>query len=143
MKFKSLNRNGAKTFALIFETGDEVASGLIQFAKQNGLRGSHFTAIGAFRDVTLGYFEWDKKKYKHISVDEQVEVLSLAGDIALEDGEPHLHAHVVVGTADGSARGGHLIKGHGRPTMEVILSEEAQSLVRKFDPASGLALIQV
>ena len=138
-----MNQNGAKTFALIFETGDEVASGLIQFAKQNGLRGSHFTAIGAFRDVTLGYFEWDKKKYKHIAVEEQVEVLSLAGDIALKDGEPQLHAHVVVGSADGSARGGHLIRAHVRPTLEVILSEEPQSMVRKFDPASGLALIQV
>jgi uncharacterized protein len=143
VKFKTLNQTGIKTFALIFDTGDEVVSGLVQFAKQNGLGGSHFTAIGAFRDVTLGYFEWDRKKYKHIAVDEQVEVLSLAGDIALEDGEPQLHAHVVVGTSDGSARGGHLIKGHVRPTLEVILSEEPQSMVRKFDPASGLALIQV
>jgi len=143
MKFKSLNRNGAQTFALIFDTGDEVVSGLVDFAKQKGLRGSHFTAIGAFRDVTLGYFEWDKKKYKRIAVNEQVEVLTLAGDIAVQDGAPQLHAHVVVGMADGSARGGHLVEGHVRPTLEVILSEEPLGMVREFDPASGLALIQV
>ena len=42
---------------------------------------------------------------------EQVEVLSLIGDVALKDGEPKVHAHVVVGRSDGSTRGGHLMDG--------------------------------
>lgn len=132
-----------KTYAVIFQTGDEVSTGLLEFAKQRKLAASHFTGIGAFEDVTLGYFEWDKKDYKKIPLHEQVEVLSLAGDITLENGEPKVHAHVVVGKADGSASGGHLVNARVRPTLEVIVEESPKHLERKMDPNAGIALIQV
>jgi uncharacterized protein len=132
-----------KTFALIFETGDEVMGGLSAFAREAGLSSSRFTAIGAFRSVTLGYFDWEKKDYKKIPVDEQVEVLSLIGDVALDDkGQPKVHAHVVVGRSDGTTRGGHLLQAHVRPTLEVMLVESSRRLRRRFDPESGLALIR-
>ncbi len=132
-----------KTFALIFETGDEVMAGLSAFAAERGLASSRFTAIGAFREVTLGYFNWEKKKYEKIPVREQVEVLSLIGDVALDDnGKPKVHAHVVVGRSDASTRGGHLLEGHVRPTLEVMLVESSRGLRRRYDPESGLALIR-
>jgi uncharacterized protein len=143
MKSKILNDQGDKTWAVVFDSGDEVVSGLLQFAKNNGLGASHFTAIGGFQDVELGYFQIDKKDYKHIPLREQVEVLSLVGDIALQDGEPKLHAHAVVGTSDGSTRGGHLIQAHVRPTLEVILTESPEHLRREYDEATGLPLIRI
>lgn len=144
MKAKLLQDQGGKTYALIFDTGDEVRSGLIAFAREKRPGASHFTAIGAFRDVTLGYFDWQKKEYKKIPIAEQVEVLSLIGDVAWkEDGEPEVHAHVVLGKADGTAWGGHLMEAHVRPTLEVILMEAPRHLERRYDPESGLALIRV
>src|SRR5262245_25503646 len=111
MKAILLNAQPEKTFALIFETGDQVIKTLQAFARDQQLACSHFTAIGAFREVTLGYFNWEKKDYKRIPVHEQVEVLSLVGDVARDEkGQPQLHAHVVVGRSDGSAHGGHLIE---------------------------------
>jgi predicted DNA-binding protein with PD1-like motif len=76
-------------------------------------------------------------------VREQVEVLSLIGDVALQDGEPKVHAHVVVGRADGSTRGGHLVEAHVRPTLELTLTESPAHLHKQFDPESDLALIRV
>ena len=144
MKSKLIHdHQGEKTFALIFDTGDEAMAGLIEFARANALGASHFTAIGAFRDVTLGYFDWEAKDYRKIPVREQVEVLSLIGDVALKDGEPKVHAHVVVGRSDGSTRGGHLIEGHVRPTLEVILTESPGHLRKEIDEESGLALIRI
>ena len=144
MKAKLLSERGDKTYAVIFETGDEVVSGLTSFAKQQHLAASHFTAIGAFQDVTLGYFDWQKKDYQKIPVREQVEVLSLMGDIALDPkGEPKVHAHVVLGRSDGTTRGGHLLEARVRPTLEVVLVESPSHLQRKHDPESGLALIRV
>ena len=144
MKAKLLSERGDKTFALIFDTGDEVMAGLLGFAKEKRLAGSHFTAIGAFHDVTLGYFDWHKKDYKKIPLREQVEVLSLVGDVALdEDGAPKVHAHVVVGRRDGTAHGGHLIEAYVRPTLEVILVESPRHLQRRHDRESGLALIRL
>src|SRR4051794_6154213 len=123
MKAKLLTDRAEKTYAVIFETGDEAMAGLVQFAQDHRLAASHFTAIGAFSEATLGYFDWEKKDYRKIPIREQVEVLSLVGDVALEKGDPKVHAHVVVGKADGTAHGGHLLEARVRPTLEVILVE--------------------
>ena len=90
-----------------------MAVGLANFAQREKLTAAHFTAIGALQDVTLGYFDWEKKDYERIPVREQVEVLSLIGDVAMdESGKPKVHAHIVVGRSDGTTRGGHLLEGH-------------------------------
>jgi predicted DNA-binding protein with PD1-like motif len=134
-------QQGQKTFAVVFGTGDEVINGLQAFAKENHLGGSHFTAIGAFSDVTMGFFDWDKKDYQKLQINEQVEVLSCIGDIALDKGEPKVHAHVVVGKSDGTAHGGHLMEARVRPTLEVIVVESPKHLIRRTDDETGLALI--
>jgi predicted DNA-binding protein with PD1-like motif len=144
MKSKLIHEHGGqKTFALVFETGDEALSGLTEFAKQQRLGAAQITAIGAFQDVTLGYYDWGSKEYRKIPVEEQVEVLSLIGDVAEKDGEPKVHAHIVVGRSDGSTRGGHLLKGHVRPTLEVIITESPEHLRKRHDPETGLALIRL
>jgi predicted DNA-binding protein with PD1-like motif len=133
MKAKLLNDRPEKTFALIFDTGDEVMKSL-----------KEFTAIGAFQEVTLGYFDWQKKDYQHIPLAEQVEVLSLLGDVGRdEQGQPALHAHVVVGRRDGTAHGGHLLEAVVRPTLELILVESPQYLQRERDRTTGLALVRL
>jgi predicted DNA-binding protein with PD1-like motif len=134
---------GEKTFAIIFDIGDEAMSGLADFARKNNLGAARLSAIGAFQDVTLGYFDWEAKEYKKIPVREQVEVLSLIGDVALENGQPKVHAHVVVGRFNGSTLGGHLLEAHVRPTLEVIVTESPAHLRKQFDERSGLALIRI
>jgi len=143
MKAKLIHSGKQKTYALIFEKDDEVIAGLTSFAKQQSLGASHFTAIGAFSDVTLGYFNRDKKDYDKIPVKEQVEALSVMGDIAFNKGEPKIHAHVVVGKRDGSTLGGHLVQAHVWPTLEVVLTESPRHLRRKTDEETGLALIEL
>jgi predicted DNA-binding protein with PD1-like motif len=134
---------GERTIALIFDKGDEVIAGLTSFVRDRGITAGRFTAIGAFRELTLGFFDWEKKQYQKIPIHAQVEVLSLVGDVALKDGQPTLHAHVVVGKADGTAHGGHLIEGYVRPTLEVMLVESPSFLQRTHDEESGLALIDI
>ncbi|HWY46846.1 MAG TPA: PPC domain-containing DNA-binding protein [Bryobacteraceae bacterium] len=143
MKSKLLEPYGPKNFALVFDTGEEAMSGLLSFAKEHSLVGAHFTGIGAFSQVVLGYYDWEKKEYLKIPVDEQVEVVSLVGDVALEKDQPKIHAHVVVGKRNGSTAGGHLLKAYVRPTLEIVLTESPAHLRREFDPASGLALIRL
>ena len=143
MREKLLHDQGEKTYALVFDQGDEVVSGLTGFAGRHRLAASHLTAIGAFSQAVLGYFDRDRRDYRRIPVTEQVEVLSLIGDVALKDGKPALHAHVVLGKADGTAVGGHLLEARVWPTLEVILVESPAHLRRRHDPASGLALIDL
>ncbi|HWD35492.1 MAG TPA: PPC domain-containing DNA-binding protein, partial [Casimicrobiaceae bacterium] len=117
MRAKVLDDAGERTWALVFDVGDEVVSTLTQFASLHQLTAARFTAIGAFSEATLGYFDAGKKAYEKIPVREQVEVLSLIGDVALDRGQPKIHAHVVVGKRDGSAHGGHLLEARVRPTL--------------------------
>ncbi len=135
--------DGQRTFVLIFEIGDEVMRGLLQFAEQQHLSGSHFTAIGAFSDATISWFDYAHRQYRKMPVSEQVEVLVLAGDVALKDGKPFVHAHVVLGRSDGLTQGGHLHKAHVRPTLEVVLTESPAHLRRTVHDESGLALIDL
>ena len=145
MKAKLIDeRSGHRTFVAIFDVGDEVITGITTLAREHRLRGSHLTAIGAFREVVLWYWDWEKKRYERIPIHEQVEVVSMIGNIALAaDGSPQAHAHVVVGKRDGAAHGGHLIEAKVRPTLEVIIVEVPGHLQRRTDPATGLALIGV
>jgi predicted DNA-binding protein with PD1-like motif len=143
MRAKLIDQATERTWALIFATGDEVVSTLQAFAAQTQITAARFTAIGAFRDATLGYFNWETKTYEKIPVRGQVEVLALVGDVALEGNAPKIHAHVVLGKRDGTAHGGHLLEARVRPTLEVMLTESPAHLRRSFDPQSGLALIDV
>jgi hypothetical protein len=69
VKSKLIHEHGAeKTFAVVFEAGDEAMAGLQEFARQNHLGSARFTAIGAFEEATLGYFDWQSKEYRKIPI---------------------------------------------------------------------------
>ena len=144
MDWQLINEGPQRTFALIFEAGDEVVAGLTSFARETKAAAAEFTALGALSDAVLGYFDWQKKDYRRIAIDEQVEVVSLVGNFALgEDAKPMVHPHIVIAKSDGTAHGGHLLQGHVRPTLEVVVVESPAHLQRRHDAASGLALISV
>lgn len=143
MKYKLLNGIGNASYALVFQTGDDVLDQLETFAREHKLKASRFTAIGAFSSAELGFFDFSIKDYKRIPVSEQVEVLSLTGNAALFGDETKLHVHVVLGRSDGTAMGGHLLKAIVHPTLEVILEEEPGYLQRRIDPETGLPLISI
>ena len=143
MKARLIHDAPQRTFAVVFDKGDEVLDNLLAFANEHRLSAAEFTGLGALSDAVLGYFDWQKKDYKRIRIDEQVEVLNLTGNIALADGKPKLHPHIVLGKADGSAHGGHLLEAHVRPTLEVIVTESPTHLERRSDPETGLALLKL
>jgi uncharacterized protein len=141
MHSKLLNADTPVTYAVVLDTGDEVAGELAKFVQENEIEAATVSAIGAFHDALLGYFDWQTKQYKEIAVDEQVEVLSLLGDVAVGEEGPSLHLNAVLGKADGSAVGGHLLAAHVRPTLEVILTQPPSYLRRCRDATTGLPLI--
>lgn len=143
MKSKLLKEGAQRTFALVFDVDEEVVGGLRAFAAEQSLLASSFTAIGAFQRVTLGYFDLDKKDYETIPIDEQVEVLALIGNVARKGNQPKIHAHVVVGKRDGTAHGGHLLEARVRPTLEVVIQESPEFLIRQTDEVTGLPLISL
>jgi uncharacterized protein len=133
--------DGLRTFVVVLAQGEEPMSIVTSFAVAHRLGGGHFTAIGAFASAVVAYFDWSSKRYQHIPIEEQVEVLSMIGDITIHHDKPTVHAHVVLGKADATAHGGHLIRASVRPTLEIVITEAPRHLHRRFDTESGLALI--
>lgn len=143
MNFKLINNGDQKTYAIIMDSGDEVMEQLMTFAKKEKLRASQFTAIGAFSESMVGFFDFSLKDYKKIPFKEQMEVLVLTGDISIYKDAYKIHAHVVLGRSDGTAHGGHLIKAIAHPTLEIILNESPAYLKREMDIDSGIPLIKI
>ena len=145
MKAKLVNDHaGQRIFVVVLDTGDEVMACLKEVAARERLTAAQISAIGALRGAVLGYFDWETKSYERIPVQEQVEVVAMLGDIGVDEkGEPALHVHLVLGRRDGSAMGGHLLEGHVRPTLEVVITESPAHLRRRKDEATGLSLVRL
>jgi predicted DNA-binding protein with PD1-like motif len=143
MKSKTIAGNPERTFVLILDQGEEAFKAITEFANNNGISGASVAAVGAFKQAKVGWFDIEAKRYKPIEVNQQCEVLSLLGDVAQgDDDKASLHLHAVLGLSDGSVRGGHLLDGTVRPTLEVTIVETAAHLRRKKHPELGLALIE-
>jgi predicted DNA-binding protein with PD1-like motif len=133
-----------KTFVVVFEENDELAAGLKRFAIEQKLASASFKAIGGLSSVRLGWFNPATKQYEpSVALEEQVELLSLIGDVALSNDGPVVHAHAVVGKRDGTAHGGHLLQARIWPTCELVLTESPVPLTKAFDPKTGIMLIKL
>lgn len=135
---------GAVARVVILDSGEEAFASLTNFANDAQITAASMTAIGAFEKATIGWFDFEKKTYKKIEIAEQCEVLSAIGDVAVgDDGKASLHVHVVLGLSDGTTRGGHLLEGKVRPTLEVVMTDTPAKLRRKKRADIGIALIDL
>ena len=125
MQVKQLPKlQGQQRLVVLFSPGEELIHSLAELAKTRSILGAHFTGIGALRAAMLGFFDIARREYRRFGIDEQVEVLSLMGN-------------------NGATLDGHLLEAHVRPTLEVVLVETPPALYRRFDPATGLALLDL
>jgi len=141
MRAKETDFGGRRALVVVCTKGEEAFETVATTVREREIRAAQVTAVGGFASADLGYFDGTVGDYVHIPVSEQVEVLSLIGDVAQDSGETALHLHAVLGRRDGSTVGGHLLRGEVWPTLEVIVTEVAPELAKRYDPQTGLALI--
>lgn len=140
---RSIQCKSHAPFLVVFDKDDDVLPTLRRFAESHGIRGGAFIGIGAFRRATIAYWNPQTKEYEHIPVEEQVEVLSMAGDIGVTGDETRLHAHVTLARRDGSTVGGHLVEATVFPTLEMQVTDFGVEVTRATDEGTGLSLIRV
>ena len=141
VKVKLLSDNGqSKTYVLIFSPGDEVRSGLSEFAQKYQVKSAHYTAIGDVFSGKLGFYDYERKMFRVIAVDTS-EIASFIGNIAIYNGKPAAHTHVSVASKDGSVKGGHLLELYIGPTLEVFVTVEPTALYKKLDKRFDAGII--
>jgi hypothetical protein len=134
--------DGTKTYALVLSQGDQVQAAIAAFASDHHVVDAHFSAIGAVRDPEVAWFDESRKQFKAMALREQMEVLTLSGDITLGvDGQPTVHTHLALARSDGEAWGGHLIEATASPTLELYITTYPEPLHKRLDPATDLQLI--
>jgi uncharacterized protein len=143
MKSKVVEDADVVTYVVVCDPGDEAVAVLQEFARSEQLEAAQITAIGAFERATVGWFDPTTRQYRRIAVDEQCELLSLVGDIAIGEDGPVLHMHVVLGLSDGTTRGGHLLEAKVFPTLEAVVTENPAYLRKVLRPDIGIALIDL
>ena len=119
----------------------DLLEGITTFCADNGLNAAFLSAIGALTMATIGFYDQDDRSYETISIEEPLELASLTGNLSLKDGQPMVHAHVVLSRENGEAVAGHLMS----PTVifagEVFVAELCgEPLAREFDEPTGLTL---
>jgi len=135
--------DGGKTYVVIFAKGDEILSGLTEFAERNKITAGHFAAIGALQSARFGWFDPAHKAYRDIPINQQVELISLIGDVGLVNGAPQIHTHGAVGLPDGEVRGGHLLQAVAWPTLELFFTTYSTTLIKKHDEETDLFLFDL
>ena len=142
VKIKLLSEQvNVKTYVLVFAKGDEIMSGLSEFADKYQVTSAHFTAIGDATTAKIGWYDPTKKMFKVNFIKTQSEITSLVGDIAMFNGKPVVHAHINLAAQDGTVRGGHLFEAFVAPTLEVIVTVEPTTMYKKLSPEFGASVI--
>ncbi|RYY20034.1 MAG: DUF296 domain-containing protein, partial [Sphingobacteriaceae bacterium] len=134
-KVKLLSTVGqTKTYLLVLATGDEVTSGIAEFAQKYQVKNAHYTAFGDAASAKVGWYDKDRKMFKQTNISEPSEVTSMVGDIALYNGKPFAHSHISVATSDGICHGGHLLELVVGPTFEFYITVEPTAVYKKVSP---------
>ncbi|HEX5595103.1 MAG TPA: DUF296 domain-containing protein [Micromonosporaceae bacterium] len=141
MQARQIHDGARRVLVIACDKGEETVETVTRAVRAHDIRAAQVTGVGGLQGGQLGYFNRRSRDYTRIPITEQVEVLSLLGDVAEHDGQPVVHLHAVLGREDGSAFGGHLLAGQVWPVLEVIVTEVASSLAKRFDPQTGLTLL--
>lgn len=120
----------------------DLISEVRDFAVRNNVKSGFFTVIGAVKNVVLGFYRQDARKYAEEEFDEPLEIVSCVGNVALKDGKLFVHAHACLSRKDKNTLGGHLVSARVF-AGEVFLFGFKGNLERKFDQTTGLYLIDI
>ena len=133
----------AHRYQVRLDSGEHVQAALVPWLADEGIGYAAVSGLGAVRQVTLSYWNADSRQYETHERAEQMEVVSLVGNVTLKDDAPFLHLHVALGRRDLSLIGGHFNDAIAHPTLEIWLRPEAEAVRRAPDAASGLSLMDL
>jgi predicted DNA-binding protein with PD1-like motif len=118
----------------------DLVQSITELARSKGIEAGSFAAIGALKRARLAYYDQNNHEYREVRIDSPHEMASCIGNISLKDGEPFIHAHVVLADEKGNTKAGHLLEGVVF-AAEVHLRElKGPKLERRYDEVTGLSL---
>ena len=128
---------------LRLESGEHVAQTLVAWLSAEKIGYATMTGLGAVRSATFSYWNAESQQYETHELQEQLEVVSLIGNVTIRDGAPFAHIHLSLGRRDLSVVGGHFNDAVVHPTLEIWLQPENDTIHRALDESCGLYVMQL
>lgn len=145
MLYKLVQNEGhadsARIWLIRLEKGEEILTSLTRFSQHFHLYSGEIAGLGAIQYAEIGWFDPVHRRYSIQTLQEDLELTSLIGNLATKENEPFFHIHVTLSNAAFEVVGGHLHKAIISITGEFILKTyEPAGLKRELDQATGLYL---
>jgi predicted DNA-binding protein with PD1-like motif len=116
---------------------------LEELARKEKIITASFTAIGALKWATIGFYDQEKHEYQKIKIDSPSEIVCCIGNLSLKDKKPFVHAHAVLADSNGNTKGGHLLEGKVFAAEIHLYELDGIGLERKYDKITGLSLWEI
>ena len=100
------------------------------------------SGIGATDNVTVGVFNPKTKVYTKVNVTDDMEILSISGNLTRKDGAPYVHVHGSFASLE-KVYGGHVNEWVISATAELIVDLYEVEVERFFDKETGLNLLKL
>lgn len=139
MAFK--NRGG--TFIVSLESGDKIVESLGRICGKENIRAAWLNGIGLCRDPEIGFFDVRAGSYVFKRFEGEFEITALTGNVALFEGRPFIHAHVVLGGRDMATYSGHLREAEVSAACEILITPLPGVLERAAEPGSPLKKLRL
>ena len=125
-----------------YDPGEEVLSSLTTFCSERSIFAGTFSGIGAAKEVVLSYYNLPHKQYQDTTINEDVEIVSLLGNIATMDGKVVVHCHGSFGDSEYTPKAGHVKKLIVSATCEITVQVLQGKLERAYDEKTGLNILK-
>lgn len=130
-----------QTLFIRFDKEEDVIAELARFAKEQNIQGATFSLIGAAKKVILSYYNLTEKTYEDHTLEEEVEITGVLGNIAWMDDKVIIHAHGTFANKKLEVKGGHIKSLIISATGEVVLQQVQTKLIREYHEETGLNLL--
>lgn len=130
-----------RRYILRFDKGESVFSELSAFAKDNQIQAASFEGVGSASEIKLGYYNSFLKEYRAKPFVENLEIISLSGNLSLNGNDIAIHAHGSFGRTDFTMIGGHVFGITVLATCEIFLIKLEGKMERKEDSELKLNLL--
>jgi predicted DNA-binding protein with PD1-like motif len=138
MKFLKLNKN---TFLIKIEFKEKIIQSLKDFAQKNNIVSAVFYGIGALRWADIAFYDLENKRYLNKKFEENLEIISMLGNISTMNNSKVIHTHVCLGRNDYSTIAGHFNEGEAI-SCEIVMKKYKTVLEREKDEITGLNLLK-
>jgi hypothetical protein len=120
---------------------DDLVNELTKIVQEKNITTGIIKVIGAVQNAKIGFYNQETHEYEYKTFDREMEIVSCLGNISLLDGEPFVHAHIVLADEDGSCYGGHLAEGTTVFASEFYIQPlKGEKLERKYEESTQLTL---